>query len=279
MAKTTLWTGGSSSNWHFTSNWSQGIPSAGDSAIIVMSGSMVTIENDVQVDYIFIGANTTLVVNSNLSLNNSAGDAIQAEGLLVVTGSISIVNPQGEGLLVSDSLHNSGTIYIQDVHTFPNFGLRIDKGKLINMNTIILNNCRIGFVCSESFVHNSTSGSIITIGCGITFRQSSIFSLNEGSLNTSAGNLNVIEDGKLTHSANADAQIEGGTLIVNKNSILDSYGNINAQGGYGSSMDMKGKLYLKNNSTTTLDLNMNYKMRAFEGGQITVEQGAILTLD
>lgn len=238
----------------------------------------MTLTGSATVEHVFVGVGEKLIVNGNLLIQNSVGDALLVEGLVKVHGSISIVAPEGRGLVVMDSIYNEGTIYIQDVTTFPGFGMEVrGGGGFKNDGLLFVTNCSFGLYTDVGFVWNSHLGEINSNGGGVSITNSSTFSINEGRIETTAAAVSVIEGGKLENRASGIISTNGAGMSIKRNGILDSYGTVNIDADFGVGVSYSGNLNLKSGSIFNIGQGANDRLSVYEGGKVDIELGAFFS--
>ncbi len=113
----TTWNGSTSADWHTSSNWSAGVPTASDDVIIPSIGTAPIIMNgtaEAKSVIIQASASLTLDAGTTLNISNSSGDGITSAGTLVNYGNIDIAAPSGNGILNQSILENRGNININN---------------------------------------------------------------------------------------------------------------------------------------------------------------------
>ena len=149
---TTEWISLNSDIWHEVTNWSNGIPSDGDTAIINVPNITVTLNQEVNINRLIVGIDATLKINSSGSITISGlsdEECISNSGSIDNFGSI-MTNRQGFlGPTVSSTgdLTNHGKINVQGGQ----IGIEIrNGGQFNNYDTCHLVNCEVGLALKNA---------------------------------------------------------------------------------------------------------------------------------
>ena len=192
LSAQTNWTGTTDNDWSTASNWSNGIPAAGNDATIPVAGTPTfTLIANAVFDYSVNNQGELTIDLEGFSLNNN--------GLLMNDGT---VTTNGSGTLSNlDNITNNGTFIVNSIFT------NSLSGVLINMGTMNLNSTVINFSDVENLDELTLNGDF-----------------------DNGGTINNRPTGTLVNNANFDNT--GGSIINNEGTIVNAlkwsnFGEIN----------------------------------------------------
>lgn len=156
--KTTTWIGGAG-NWSVSTNWSDGLPALGDTAIISGVGSDVIFPNGliVTIEYLEVKSGATLVIESSsiLAIKNDITYGLYLnDGTVTVQGLLSIPKSDLRGIqaISASTVINEGKIVIDSTY----YGISLSQASsLENTGDIVIENSSWGIIAiSESMIEN-----------------------------------------------------------------------------------------------------------------------------
>lgn len=221
MASTT-WTGGSSTLWSVSGNWSAGVPTSTTDVIIPNTTRLPTVDINSSCKSVTISGNTTLTLSANLTVSGgltvNGGATFNFSGTKTVTfaSSSSIGNP---GVL---NINSGPTV------TFSN-GLSVNAGgKLYNAGN--LNST------SSSGITSGNPGTIVNYSTGIITLTGSLLSVGGGTNITNSGQIiansssSIVTNNPVTFINNSGASISltGSTLLFGGGTTVTNDGSISA---------------------------------------------------
>lgn len=253
-AKTTNWTGygsgilggNNTQDWLNASNWSNGVPAAGDIVQIGVTTSYTNspiLSSDASIGSLLFG----VASNGNLLIN--------AGYTLTVTGDVTIKynNTAAATLAITGSgnLNCQGSFYVGD-STAPPTPSILEAGQ-VNVTTLTLSLASLNV--TQNFIINTTSSTGPVLLTTYSNANNAVVNLNSGTL-TVSGNIQTTNSAYVSlnqaqllvnPAANTTAGTSsvlsfGGSVTVNSGGLIDFYGT-----GAGKSTT----IYSSNNSSTT----------------------------
>jgi hypothetical protein len=313
FSATRTWTGATSSNWQVASNWSGGIPGAGDVAQFNQTGSNRNITNvptttiqrivvattGAAVSYSFtstsartitlgggagtdlsVAANCELIINSNVTLTIGGNLTALISGNMVMEGTLRD-NTSGT-FVVNGTFHMNGTITMTNNRTITGTGTWfVDATKTMTVssggNRLTL---QISNITNNGTITVSNNGEIrAQPGTAMTSSATSAVNLVGNGIFRTTGTCSVAN---VTGAATSRLRSAGGTLTVTGTSSIS--GILEVSGG--ATMIINGNVTVNTGGTLThsgtLTINANRTLTSnvsfTSGNNTTMNVNGILSL-
>jgi hypothetical protein len=262
---TTTWTGASSTNWTSSSNWNNGSPAFGDTAVIpssVSSGNWPTLSSTRTITQLTVnsGGQLTIATGGSLTTTGSGGSASTNAGSIFLTGG-TLVNSgtftNNSAILGRGSIGTSGT---HGTITNTATGVITASGGTLNVYSVVTSGTlQVGSVSTDNLDIRTTGSSVANV---------SFISLS------GAGSL-TIESGVILTDTSASALDIGSNKLVLAGTLKVSSGAVKLEGG-----NIQGNGALQDGSGAAANITgYGHVLIAIVGGTVTASAGQSLYLD
>lgn len=197
-AKSTEWTGSTSTAWSISSNWSNGVPANGDAVAINVSKTFTVARSPVLDVNISLASLTFGVSNAAANLTINTGITLTVTGDITVqyssgTNASSAIGISGS---TGSAIKCNGSFYVGNSTQQPTPFAILGLGYQINnTNTITVTIDLQNFTVDQNLALSSTSSATANIGGNTSINvNSSILNINSGQL-TVSGNISTVNTG------------------------------------------------------------------------------------